>query len=93
MAAGRQCRRLPPVITAVAVTATLSTALLLSACGGNVITRWSPVWVDVRPNPTALDTAKADCSAAAEKPDAAGDAMAYCMERHGWVAMQDPLLK
>ncbi|MFC3230871.1 hypothetical protein ACFOGJ_26740 [Marinibaculum pumilum] len=71
----------------------LAMALGLSACGGNVITRWSTVWVDVRPNPTALEVAKADCAAAAERPDAADDAMAYCMERHGWVAMQDPLLK
>lgn len=67
-------------------------AATLAGCGGNVITRLSTTWVDIRPNPTALDTATRDCRQDAGRPDATEDTFVYCMHRHGWVAMSDPLL-
>ncbi|MEQ8498772.1 MAG: hypothetical protein RIB84_05215 [Sneathiellaceae bacterium] len=67
-------------------------AVAATGCGGNVITRLSTTWVDVRPNPTALDSARRACGEEAGRPGASADIFDYCMRRHGWVAMSDPLL-
>ena len=86
--------RMPAVRRAAIVAAGIAAIVVaLSACGGNVMTRWSTTWVDIRPNPTPIDTATAECRAEADRPDAHDDALHFCMQRHGWVAMSDPLLK
>lgn len=64
----------------------------LAGCGGNVVTRLSPDWVDIRPNPTPLDQAVAACAAEAQGQANPAHAEAYCMRRHGWVAMREPVL-
>lgn len=70
----------------------LAATLFLGACGGNVLTDWSTRWVDIRPSPTPLNQAQAECRERAGLPDARRDAFVFCMQRHGWVDMTDPLL-
>lgn len=68
-------------------------AIAPAGCGGNVVTRLSTVWVDIRPDPTPLQAARTACREEAASPGAAAEAMAFCMRRHGWVAMSEPLLE
>lgn len=80
--------RCPPGIHRLA----LAAILFLGACGGNVITDWSTSWVDIRPNPTPLNRAQAECRQRASLPGAHGEDFVFCMQRHGWVDMTDPVL-
>jgi len=66
--------------------------LLLAGCGGNVLTQWSTEWVDIQPNPTPLARAEPECRQHAAAPGSSADTFLFCMRRHGWVAMRDPLL-